>query len=91
MELENHELFCCIDEAVAALLADIRSELSDIASGFYALDVARMKSHSVSELDRVLGSNNLRLQDENWLLDNLLVLSEDGDAYSSLLRYVIDV
>ena len=43
LQLDNQELLCCIDEAVDAPLPDIGSELSDIASHFYALDVERMK------------------------------------------------
>ena len=69
-------------------LADIGSELPDITSHFYALDVERMKLFSVRDLDRILSSDYLKLRDENWLLDNLIVLGEYEDEYFSLLRHV---
>ena len=64
------------------------AEIEFIASRFFELDASVVESLSVSELERVLQHESLKLENENALLDLMLKLAGNDDEYYSLFRYI---
>ena len=59
-----------------------------MASHFYELDYSSLLSLGVSELERVLCDPDLKLKDENSLVDLIVRLCDEDEEYYCLFRYV---
>ena len=76
-QLENEELLPWADQAVPG-----SPDLCDVACRFSMLGVEVMNLIDVDDLDCIVSSRNLRLQDDNRLPDNLINLRECDGKYS---------
>ena len=67
---------------------DSSPEISFLASHFYEIDISSVVSVGVSDLERVLCDSDLKLKDENSLVDLLVQLCDEDSEYYCLFRYV---
>ena len=71
-----------------ALGLDSSSEISFLASHLYELDFSSLLSPGVSEVGRALCDPDLKLKDENCLVDLIVRLCDEDEEYYCLFRYV---
>ena len=69
---------------------DSSDEISFIGSHFYEFDISSLGHVCVNDLECILCSDDLKLKDENSLVDLIVSLCDEmgGDEYYSLFRYV---
>ena len=67
---------------------DCSEEISFFASHFYEFDADSVSSLDVCDLERILCASELKLKDENSLVDMIVHLCERDEEYHTLFRYV---